>query len=73
MKVSSITEKYVTPKTTGYASAAGLGLAVLSGLSKNKAIRKTHKPFSYITAALTLLHIGLIEYYSYKYRHNSGK
>lgn len=55
--------QYINPKTTGYAAAASLGAAVLSGISKNKAARKQHKPLAYLTAVLTTAHIGLTEYY----------
>lgn len=69
MKVNSINKNsIITPKTTGYAATVGLGATVLSGVSRNKAFRKTHKPLSYITALITLIHIGLIEYKHYKYK-----
>lgn len=68
MKVGNVQSTIITPKTTGYASAVSLGLAVYSGVSKNKTIRKTHKPLAWITAGLTILHIGLTEYYHYKYK-----
>lgn len=68
MKINSI----ITPKTTGYAATVSLGLATASGISKNKTFRKAHKPLAYVTAALTLLHIGLIEYYHYKFRKNKS-
>lgn len=65
MKINSI----ITPKTTGYAATAGLGLSIYSAVSKNKGIRKSHKPIAYITAGLTAIHIGLVEYYHHKYKH----
>lgn len=68
MKVNKL-ESIVTPKTTGYVSAAGLGVTVLSGICSNKTVKKAHKPLAWATAGLTLLHIGLIEYYHYKYKH----
>lgn len=68
MKINSI----ITPKTTGYVATASLGLATVSGISKNKTFRKTHKPLAYITAVLTALHIGLIEYYHYKFKKNKS-
>ena len=67
MKVSSIST-IITPTTTGYTAAAGIGLTILSGISKNKTLKKTHKPLSIFSAFATILHIGLIEYYHYKYR-----
>ena len=69
MQVNRI-QSFITPKTTGYAAAASLVVAVASGAIKNKNIKKVHKPFAWITAALTILHIGLIEYYSHKSRIN---
>ena len=68
MKVNSVRNNYLTPKTTGYTATATLGLAVASGVSKNKSFRKTHKPFAYISALLTAAHIALIEYYHHKYK-----
>ena len=66
MKVSKISS-IITPKTTGYASAAGLCLTVLSGMSKKRLIYRAHKPLAFLTAGITALHIGLIEYYHHKY------
>ena len=63
-----IMNKIITPKTTGYAATVGLGLSVWSGVSRNRNFRKTHKPLAYITALLTAIHIGLIEYYHHKYK-----
>ena len=69
MKVSPISKNsIITPKTTGYSATVGLGLSIASGISKNKSFRKAHKPIAYISGALTLLHIGLIEYYHHKYK-----
>ena len=68
MKVNSIQPQIFTPKTTGYAAAAGMGITLLSAVSKNKTFKKVHKSASWLTALLTILHIGLIEYYHYKYR-----
>lgn len=69
MKTEPISIKsYITPKTTGYAAAAALGLAVWSGVSKNKTLRRQHKPFAFAAAAFTALHAGLIEYYHHKHK-----
>lgn len=68
MKVQSVCDKFITPKTTGYAAASCIGMSVLSGISKNRIIRKTHKPLAYMSAILTIFHIGLIEYYHHKYK-----
>lgn len=62
-KVQSI----ITPKTTGYAAATGIALTIASNFSKNTTIKKTHKPLGWISAGLTLVHIGLIEYYNHKF------
>ncbi len=69
MKVNSVNKNSIfTPKTTGYAATAGLTAAVLSGVSRNKTFRKAHKPLACLTAILTAVHIGLIEYYHHKYK-----
>lgn len=69
MKVSPVRQQSIlTPKTTGYAATAGLALSVMSGVSRNKSFRKMHTPMAYLTAALTAIHIGLIEYYHHKYK-----
>ncbi len=65
MKINPI-QNYITPKTTGYAAAAALGMSVVS--AKVKPLRKAHKSFAYLTAAFTALHIGIIEYYHHKYK-----
>lgn len=62
------TSKFITPKTTGYAATAGLGLSIISGVTKNKSFRKAHKPIAYLSALFTAIHIGLIEYYHHKYK-----
>ncbi len=72
MKISEI-KTYITPKTTGYTATAGLVLSVMSGVSKNRSFRKFHKPAAYATAAITALHIGLIEYNHYKWKKESKK
>ncbi len=68
MKVNSIQSTIITPKSTGYAAAGGLGLTVISGMSKNKYIRKAHKPLAIFSVLSAILHIGLIEYYHYKFK-----
>lgn len=70
MKVSS-TNQIITPKSTGYIATTALGVATLSGISRNRNIRKAHKPTAYLTAILTALHIGLIEYYHHKFKNSN--
>ena len=50
--------KILNPRTTGYAALGGMCLTTVSAMVKSKPIRKSHKPLAYITAALTLLHLG---------------
>ncbi len=64
LKLSAV----ITPKTTGYAAVAGLGLTAASGISRNKTLRGKHKVFAWLTTAITALHIGLIEYLNHKYK-----
>ncbi len=72
MKINSI-QQVITPKTTGYAATAGVGISIYSGISKNKNIKKFHKPLAYITTVLIALHIGLIEYYHNKFKSKKEK
>lgn len=39
MKISPINQ-FVTPKSTGYSATIALGMATLSGVSKNKSLKK---------------------------------
>ena len=45
---------------TGYAALAGIGLTTASAIIKSKSINKMHKPLAFISAGLTLLHLGVI-------------
>ncbi len=67
MKISPINQT-LTPKSTGYSATFALGIATLSGISKNKSFRKMHKPFAYLSAIFTAIHIALIEYYHHSYK-----
>jgi len=67
MKIDKI-QPYINSKTTGYAAAAGVGLTVLSGITKNKSVKRFHKPMAFMSIFLTALHIGITEFYHYKYR-----
>ena len=51
-------KKIINPKNTCYAALGGMCLTTLSAIVKSKQIRKKHKPLAFITAALTLLHLG---------------
>ena len=67
MKIDKL-QSYITPKTTGYSAVTAMGITALSGISKNKSIKKLHKPFAVVSIGFTALHVGLIEYYHYKYK-----
>lgn len=73
MKVSSIntSQKWITPKSTGYIATASLGLATYSGVTKNKQLRKLHKPLAYLSVILTAIHIAITEYQYYLYKKQS--
>ena len=58
----------LTPKNTGYAAAGAILLSTTRAFSKSKTITKTHKFLGYLSAILTLLHIGVLEYLTYKYK-----
>ena len=58
----------INPKTTGYAAAAAMVITTARAFTTKKPIAKTHKFWGFITASLTLLHIGLVEYLHHKYK-----
>ena len=71
MEVSPIKQnsyKIITSKTTGYAATTSMALAIYSGVTKNKTLKKQHKFWGYLSVLLTAVHIGLIEYYHAKYK-----
>ena len=59
---------FLTPKNTGYAAAGALIITTARAFTTQKNITKTHKAFGFITATLTLLHIGVVEYLHHKYK-----
>ena len=68
-KINSTQNKpFLTPKNTGYAAAGALLLTTARAFNISKPIKKSHKFLGYITALLTLLHIGLVEYLHFKYK-----
>lgn len=58
----------LNPKNTGYACAGALLIATTRAFSKSKTVVKFHKFWGYLATALTLLHIGVVEYLHYKYK-----
>ena len=71
MEVSPIKQnsfRIITPKTTGYAATTCMALAIYSGVTKSKTLKKQHKFLGYLSVLLTAVHIGLIEYYHHKYK-----
>lgn len=68
MKVNSVLQNYITPKNTGIAATTALGISVMSGISRNRPVKKLHKPSAYLAAIFTVLHIGILEYYHHKYK-----
>ena len=58
----------LNPKNTGYAAATAIGLTTIRGFSKSKPVAKSHKILGFISAGLTLLHIGCVEYLHHKYK-----
>jgi len=68
MKISGIQANILTPKTTGYVAAVGLGLSVWSGVVRNKPLNKVHKPLAFLTVLVSIFHAGLTEYYHYKFK-----
>lgn len=58
----------LTPKNTGYIAGAAMLVTTARAFTKTKPITKTHKILGFITAGLTLLHIGVVEYLHHKYK-----
>ena len=67
MKISQI-NNYINPKATGYVAVAGYALAMISGISKNKAIKKIYKPSALFALAATAVHLGQVEYNHHKWK-----
>ena len=67
-KIDNNRRPIINPKTTGYVAAGAMALTAIRSFSKAKPVVKSHKALGYITAALTLLHIGCVEYFHHKYK-----
>lgn len=59
---------FLNPRNTGIAAGVALTLTAVRGFSKNKSVVKSHRVLGVVSAALTLLHIGTIEYLHHKYK-----
>ena len=59
---------FLTPKNTGYAAAGALIVTTARAFTNNKPIVRSHQFWGGITVALTLLHIGVVEYLHHKYK-----
>ena len=72
ISVQKINQSYkrplLTPKNTGYLAAGALVITTARAFTNKKAVTKSHKLWGYITAGLTLLHIGVVEYLHHKYK-----
>lgn len=67
MKADSVSAKpnnrnksFINAKTTGYVATAGVGLSILSGITKNKFLRKNHKTFAGISVLGIISHILIV-------------
>ena len=49
--------KVLNGMNTGYASLVGLGATMITGVSKNKFLRKSHFSVSCLTMAASILHL----------------
>jgi len=61
-------EPILTPKNTGYLATGALIVTTARAFTKSKSITKSHKLLGFITAGLTLLHVGVVEYLHHKYK-----
>ena len=59
---------FLNPKNTGYLAGSAIIVTTLRAFTNSKPVAKSHKIFGYISAALTLLHIGPVEYLHSKYK-----
>ena len=59
---------FLTPKNTGYVAAGAMLITSVRAFTAKKPIVKSHKIMGIITAALTLLHVGVVEYLHLKYK-----
>lgn len=60
-------------KNTGYAATGTIALAVATGFSKDKSIRKSHKFFALLSAGLVGLHLYSVEHFIKLYKKSSLK
>ena len=69
-KINSTQQKrpILNPKNTGYAAAGAMIITSARAFTNKKTIKKSHKLWGYLTAGLTLLHIGVVEYLHCKYK-----
>ena len=58
----------LNPKNTGYLALGAMAITTTRAFTSAKPIRKSHKILGFITAGLTLLHIGIVEYLHHKYK-----
>ena len=68
VSVKTYKKPILTPKNTGYLAAGAMLVTTLRAFSKSKPITKSHKIMGLVTAGLTLLHIGIVEYLHHKYK-----
>lgn len=59
---------FLTPQNTGYLAVSAMLVTTARVFTKTKPIAKTHKIWGLVTAGLTLLHIGVVEYLHHKYK-----
>lgn len=64
-KLKNKIKKVNTVSTTGYASIA---FGVASAYAARKRKISLHKSLAYISGIFAVLHVGIIEWYKYKYR-----
>lgn len=55
-------------KLSGYVATAGVGAAIISGISKNKTLRKNHKYTASFSAVTLIWHIFSVEYNKHLYK-----
>lgn len=66
--IQPISNKILNTRNTGYAALAGMCLTTASAMIKSPKVRKYHKPLAFVTAALTLIHLGMAEYHRMQWK-----
>lgn len=71
--IQPVNTKILNTRTTGYVALAGMCLTTASAMIKSPKVRKSHKPLAFVTAVLTLIHLGIAEYHRMQWKNMKMK